>query len=136
MPPRKTYIDSGVLIKAHQGKSALAKRAIDILDDPDRQFLSSTFVQLETLPKAVYHKNQDELDFYQAFFTSVSQWVTIEPTLLDEALRQANTFGLAGVDALHVASALLLGAEDLVTSEKPTKPIFRVTGLTVISIHS
>ncbi|MCE2671859.1 MAG: hypothetical protein LW728_22240 [Microcystis sp. 49638_E5] len=36
----------------------------------------------------------------------------------------AGTYGLAAMDALHVAAALQIQADELITTEKPTKPIF------------
>jgi predicted nucleic acid-binding protein len=42
--------------------------------------------------------------------------------------------GLAAMDALHVAAALSVGAEEFVTREKKTKPMFRVSSLKVVSI--
>lgn len=39
--------------------------------------------------------------------------------------------GLVG-NAVHASAALLLGAEEFVTTEKPGKPIYRVDGFQVI----
>ena len=50
-------------------------------------------------------------------------------------MQRAREFGLNGMDALLLAAAELGGAEELVTSEKPTRPFFRVTTLRVVSIH-
>ncbi|WP_313943082.1 MULTISPECIES: hypothetical protein [Calothrix] len=38
------------------------------------------------------------------------------------------------MDALHVAAALSVGAEEFVTTEKNTKPMFRVSTINVVSI--
>jgi len=62
----RTYLDAGVLIAAARGKAHLATKALDILDDPNRQFVSSVFLKLEVLPKAVYHKNTSEVEFYES----------------------------------------------------------------------
>jgi hypothetical protein len=51
-----SYIDSGVLINAFRGDSQVSLQALLILDEPDRQFASSPFVQLETLPKSIYQR--------------------------------------------------------------------------------
>ena len=82
---KTTYIDSGVLINAFRGESALGLRAINILDDSDRSFASSIFVQLETLPKAIYQRQQTEQDFYQAFFSIVSHWAIDLPIIIPNA---------------------------------------------------
>ncbi|MDQ3814088.1 MAG: PIN domain-containing protein [Armatimonadota bacterium] len=130
----RTYLDAGVLIKAARGDNELSASALRLIDDENRQFVSSPFVQLEVLPKAIYHRQQAEADFYQAFFTSVSEWTASVDDVISEANRQASTFGLAAIDALHVAAALLLQADELITTEKPTKPIYRVTGIKVLRL--
>ena len=45
-----------------------------VLTDPDRDFASSIYIQLEVLPKAVYNKQKDEADFYNRFFKAVTHW--------------------------------------------------------------
>jgi len=131
---RKTYVDSGVLITAFQGIQPASLRANAILNSSDRDFLSSQFVKLEVLPKAVYHKQQDEAEFYETFFDAVSHWVVDVEQVTQTAYQLAYTYGLAAMDALHVAAALLLKADDLVTTEKLTKPMYRVTEIQIISI--
>jgi hypothetical protein len=39
------------------------------------------------------------------------------------------------MDALHIAAAKHAACEDFVTAEKPTKPLFRVTGIQVTTIR-
>ena len=63
-------------------------------------------------------------------------WVEPTQSLIDSALLQAETYGLAGMDALHVAAALAANASELFTTEKPSKPIYRVQGLVVRSLES
>ncbi len=48
----------------------------------------------------------------------------------------AKKFGLAAGDALNLASAIRQGADEFITSELPGKPIFRVPGIQVISLHA
>jgi len=54
---------------------------------------------------------------------------------MQAAYKHACDFGMAALDALHVAAAISVGAEELVTTEKPNKPIHRATGITVVSIQ-
>lgn len=56
MSPRRTFLDSGFLITAARGSGEMALQALEILDDPNRAFVSSIFVKLEVLPKAVYNR--------------------------------------------------------------------------------
>ncbi len=48
-----TYVDAGVLIVAARGTDTLAAKALEILDDPRREFASSDLLRLEVLPQAV-----------------------------------------------------------------------------------
>lgn len=77
MTPRKTYIDSGVLISAFQGIQTVSIKANQILNDENREFASSRFVQLEVLPKATFHQQKDELEFYETFFSAVLHWAQL-----------------------------------------------------------
>lgn len=132
MSLRKTYVDSGVLITAFQGIPSASIRANNILNSSDRDFVSSQFVKLEVLPKAIYHKQQDEVEFYETFFDAVSHWAMDIEQVTQDAYQLAFTYGLAAMDALHVAAALLLKADDLVTTEKSTKPMHRVSQFNAI----
>jgi len=120
---KKAYIDSGVLITAFQGIQSASIKAYQILNDENRQFASSRFVQLEVLPKATFNKQQEEIEFYETFFLAVNYWDEI-----------AGTYGLAAMDALHVAAALQIQADELITTEKPTKPMPRVREIQIVSI--
>jgi predicted nucleic acid-binding protein len=130
----RTYLDSGVLIAAARSTDAIAARALTYLDDPQRTFVGSAFVRLEVLPKPMYLKRQDEVTFYTAFFSAVVAWAPVTAELLDHAYRLAASYGLSAVDALHVAAALAIQADELVTTERPEKPIHRVAGLKVTSL--
>ena len=74
MSKKKTYLDAGVLIAAVRGRDDVAARAMQVLDDPDREFVSSPFLKLEVLPKAVHGKRQAEVEFYETFFAAVRYW--------------------------------------------------------------
>ena len=121
----RTFLDSGVLIAAARGKRTLADAAMQILDDPEREYVSSDFVKLEVLPKALYHKNADEADFYVVFFNNVRAWANINALLVKRTHEIARKYGLSAMDALHIASALALKADEFVTSEKTSKPLYR-----------
>ncbi|MEH1933125.1 MAG: PIN domain-containing protein [Nostoc sp.] len=134
MSRKKTYIDSGVLISAFCGIQSVSIRANQILNDENLEFASSRFVQLEVLPKATFNKQQDEAEFYETFFSAVIHWPTDLEQILQNADQIACTYGLAAMDALHVAAALQIKADQLITTEKPTKPMHRVTEIQIISI--
>ena len=131
----RTFIDSGVLISAATGRDTLFDRAWNILDDPERVFLTSEFVRLEVLPKATYFRRQDELEMYEAFFATVEQTVPLSQALMTQAHVEARSAGLGALDALHVAAAKISGAEEWVITERPITALFRVEGLTVTTIR-
>jgi predicted nucleic acid-binding protein len=125
----RTFLDAGVLIAAIRGTPEIADRAMELLNDPERLFVSSDFVQLEVLPKAVYFRQEAEASFYRAYFAA--EMVPVSRTLVSEASEQAQRAGLAAMDALHVAAARAGEATEFITVERPGKPLFRVEGLTV-----
>ena len=135
MSPKKTYIDSGVLITAFQGTPTISIRANRILNDDNREFASSRFVQLEVLPKAIFNKQQDEVEFYETFFSAVIHWETDLEQIIQNSYQIACNYGLAAMDAVHVAAALQINADELITTEKPTKPMHRVRKIQIISIY-
>jgi predicted nucleic acid-binding protein len=130
-----TYMAAGAFIAAARGEGPEAAAALAILDDPERVFASSLFVRLEVLPKPTYHRRTAKAEFYEAFFSSVARWAGPLEQLVDDAYLMACRLGLAAVDALHVAAAALTGAEELVTSESPSKPIHRATSVKVVGLR-
>jgi predicted nucleic acid-binding protein len=105
------------------------------LADERREFCSSEAVKLELLPKPVFEKRHAETHFYQRYF----DLATSEPfsaDLGDDALSLAKKYGLAAIDALHLASAIRQDAAEFITSELPGRPMFRVAGIKVISLHA
>ena len=130
----KTYLDSGVLITAFRVEGEVGEQARQILMDGNRQFASSVFARLELLPKAVYQQRRDEVRFYQKYFDGVQHWASDVEQLLEDGYRIGCNYGLAAIDALHVAAALAVGADELVTTERTTKPMHRINEIRVISI--
>ena len=114
MQRTRTFIDSGVLIAAFQGQSDIADNALKILDDENRDFITSDFVLLEVLPKPVYHKNDDERSFYEVFFNAVKRILRSSSSLVEEAQDEAEQVGLSAVDALHISAAKRARCDELV----------------------
>lgn len=131
---KRSFIDAGVLIAAARGTHAVSAAAMQILSDPDRTFLSSLYVRLEVQPKPVYFKQEAEQLFYESYFAAVGEFSPLEG-LPEQAIVVAYRFGLSAIDALHVAAAVALGADELVTTERPGKSLLRVTTLPILSIH-
>ena len=119
-----TYLDSNVLVQAATGTNrAIQQRALAIITDPNRQFVSSLFSRMEVIPLAIHFGRTKERLFYETFFRRVQSWV--DPVdIYDDAYQLACKHALSALDALHVAAASFAGAE-LVSAEKPTKPLYR-----------
>lgn len=132
---KRTFVDSGVLIAAAIGTPEISIPAREVLDDPEREFVSSDFVRLEVSPKATFQRQHEEAAFYAAFFEGVVTWVPATEVLTRLAYEQACRFGLAALDALHVAAATVSDCDELVTTEKPGKPIHRVDAVRVVPIQ-
>lgn len=130
----RTYVDAGVLIGGFRGIGTLGGDALAVLGDPGREFVGSVFLRLEILPKAIYHRNANEVAFYEEFFARVVAWAEPNAEMAERAELEAARHGLNALDALHVAAAGLLGAAELVTTEGMRKPIHRVRGVTVVGI--
>ena len=113
----------------------MAHRALEVLDDPDRSFASSDLVRLEVLPKAIFHQRLDEIAFYEAFFEEVEHWIETDSLLTNAALDLAGKHGLSALDALHATAALRVNASEMITTERPSTPLHRVTGITIKTIH-
>jgi len=109
----------------------LGARALALFNDPERVFVSSEFVRMEVFPKAIYYKRQAEVGFYEDFFSSVAQIVSLSASLTYLVYTEACQAGLSGLDALHIAAAKFSGSEEFITTERTTKPIFRVTGMVI-----
>ena len=134
MPTTLTYIDSGVLIFAAQGTADAAALALPFLTDPNREFVTSDYVRLEVLPKAVFHKRTAEVEFYDVFFKMNARSIPTSERLLADALEEACKTGINGLDAVHIACAVFAGAEEFITTEKSRKPIHRTQLVKVVSI--
>ena len=129
--PIRTFLDSGVLIAAYKGTPSIEAPAINILDNPNRVFLSSPFVRHEISPKALYNRQRDEYRFYQNYFGRAVFCDDLK-LILSHAGKESAKSGVGAMDSLHVAAAYLLDADEFVTSEKPGKSIYRTSLVKVI----
>ena len=131
----KTCVNANTLITAFRSDHPAADEALALLGDPDRTFMASAYLRLETLRKPLFYRRADEIAFMETYFAGVSLWVPTDDALVIRALDLAARLDLGAMDALHAAAALQGGAEVFVTTERPTKPLFRVPGLNTISLH-
>lgn len=132
MTKRRTYLDANVFIAAWSGDEQTRGWARAVLDDPDRSFVTSDFVRLEVLPKPGFHRKAKETAFMQIIFEAAED-VPITPALVRRAMALATRHDLAPLDALHLTATETANAE-LITLERPDKPMCRQTEVPVISL--
>jgi predicted nucleic acid-binding protein len=125
MGMRTTYPDANVILYVFSENEIRMQRARAIFEDMTRTLVTSDYLWLETMPKMIYSKRDAQVKYTKGLFRR-SKCVPLSDAIVTQAKELAATYGLAGMDALHVACAISGGAGELVTFEKPTKPFFRV----------
>jgi predicted nucleic acid-binding protein len=122
----RTFLDAGVIIAAGFGSKHEVDAAWEILTDPEREFWTSPFVEMEVLPHAERQAKPEALALYRGFFAAAHTYTNVTRIVAIAAgeLRRTN---LSLADALHVAAAHLCRADELVTTEKLSKPMHRNT---------
>ena len=82
---------------------------------------------MELIPKATYRKNFDEVLFYEDLLDAVYEWIPVDETLIVRSIELALTYDIAGMDSIHIATALAGQVDQFLTTENPSKPIYRAT---------
>ena len=130
----KSFLGAGVLIAAVRGNEAQIRTAVAVLRDPSRIFVASAFLRLELLPKALFFREQVEAGFCEDFFARATIWADPIQQVVEATEQIATQHGLNVLEALLVAAAIILGADELVTTEGVHKPIHRGHEVRIISI--
>lgn len=131
---KRTYIDANLLIAACQGQADAGVKAMEILDDPERSLVVSDAVWLEVMPKPLYHKQRNEHAFYEEIFAH-AEHIPWHVDTLYQAHELAQRYGIAAMDAIHVANAVSVRVDEFVSCEKSTKPMFRVCEISMCSLR-
>jgi hypothetical protein len=131
----RTFLDSGVLIAAARSLDPDRERALQLLEEPNRAFLTSPFVYLEVVPKAIFFKKRLERSFYDRYFAH-ALWFREVDKIEVAAQTEAARAGLGAMDALHLAAAHLSRADEFITTEKPNKAIHRSSLVKVVYLFS
>ncbi len=104
-------------------------------EDPELEFCTSDLVKLELIPKAAFFKQTIEVAFYEKHFSTIRKIDRLGPELGRAADSLGRKYGLAAMDALHLASAIRLDAEEFITTEKSSKAMFRVKEIKVVNFE-
>lgn len=134
MVKERVYIDSCLLIVASKGNED-DERTVLALEELNRnvQYLFSSIVELETIPKTIFHKYPEQTNFLVSFFSRAER-VDCTSEIQGEAISKASIDNLGPGDALHVACAISGNATELVTCEGKDNTLTRTTGLSVRTI--
>lgn len=111
------------------------EKALRVLEDPDRQFLTSPFVQRELAPKVAFYGKGLEKSFYDAFIQA-AEWRRDLDAIVSLAQVEAEKHGRPAIDALHPAAVHILGADGFVTTERCGKPLYRTSLVAVIYLFA
>lgn len=132
----RTYLDTGVFIRAHRSDDRITKeRARALIYDEGRTIVGSSMLDLELLPTARSHGGARELAAMQILLSAIAEKTDIDPDLVSRAIEIGVDTGTSGADAIHMAAADRLAAVEFVTSEKEDKPMYQCTHVIVTSIE-
>jgi hypothetical protein len=132
---RRTYLDTGVLVEAAAGKGPKTEVALALLRDANRLFLSCPFLDLELLPQVIQNRNRPQQKFLETYLAATERIEDLD-AIFRAAFREASRSAVSGMDALHVAAAHLLKADEFITTEKPGKPIYQNRLVPVVYLES
>ncbi|WP_058553859.1 type II toxin-antitoxin system VapC family toxin [Thiohalocapsa sp. ML1] len=135
MSERRTYLDANVLIAAWNGDADARAWAGAVLNDPSRKLVVSDYVRLEVIPKPRFRRGEAEVLFMEAILDSAEP-VQVGPATVRRALALAGRHDLQPMDALHLAAADQAGVDEMVTMERPEKPLCRQTEVPVVSLRA
>lgn len=131
----RTYVDASLLIAAFRGDEDTSRRAMGVLDDPNRRLVVSDYLRLEVLPKPSFHRREDEVKFMNDILENASENVLSDPTLTSIAIDLASRYDLKPIDALHAGAAVKSRVDEFVTMERPTSPLCKIKEINVVSLH-
>ena len=134
MARTRTFLDANVLIHAFRGTGQLTRDAQDVIDDDTRDFVVSDILRLELIPKSHFNRQFAEEQFYKDYFSAAVTVIQTTPELVQDAETEAKSNGLSAADALHITAAKQGRVDEFITTEKSTKPLFRVQGMVIQSL--
>ena len=116
------YADANVVIRLIEGddKARLPlETRLAPLRGSGRFFLTSRLTWLETRIKPLRKKNTDLLLLYDAFFSSFEvECLEITAQIIEKAAHLRAMLNMKTPDAIHLASAIIAGAEAFLTGDR------------------
>lgn len=118
-------MDTGVFVATWRGSVEARSKADAIFRDDSKTLIASSIVRLELAPHNACPPS--ETAHFEALFEFVHVWIPLDESLALRARELRTAFGLASLDALHVAAAELAVVDQFVSTERPTKPLYRAS---------
>ena len=131
--PIITYTDACLLMAAFKQDDERNPRAVSIIEDKRRRFIVSDALWLEIMPAPLRNKRSNEVAFYENFFTR-ARHIPMTDAIMRRARDLAGRYFLDAMDAIHIAYALQAGADQFISAENSTKPMFAVQEMPVLTI--
>ena len=115
------YADSGIIMRWVEGASRV-RDPIDLrwrqLPPADRMFVASRIARLECRCKPFRDHQDDLLRLYEIFFASKEVDIPeIDAAVVEKATELRATLRLKTPDAIHAATAMLMGAAEFWTTD-------------------
>jgi hypothetical protein len=129
-----TFLDAGGLLSAARLSSPHRLKALTLLADSRRKFVTTDFIKRETTLKCDYHGYRQQVEFYEDFFENVDIFLTDVEPIIAGAYQAGKQYGLNALNALHISAALLAQADEFVTTGRPNSPFQNVRGLKILSL--
>ena len=82
-------------------------------------------------PKALFNKQDREYRFYQRYFRQAIFYDDLK-SILNHASKESAKSGINAMDSLHIAAAHLRNADEFITTEKPSRSIYRTSLVNVV----
>jgi len=94
----KSYIDANLILNAFSDQPDIVRKVMGILTDSARDLMVSDYVELETLPKMRYFKQEEQVMFTEGVLHR-SIYIHSSDAIVKQAHYLANTYGLSCIDA-------------------------------------
>ncbi|MBI1867414.1 MAG: type II toxin-antitoxin system VapC family toxin [Methylocystis sp.] len=119
----KLYVDANIIIYFIEGNAEIQSVVGRVFVDADGRgipLVTSDISIAECLHGAYKRKNEQLLELYRSFFAD-DELIALAPvtaSILDLSAQIGADYALKTIDAIHVASAIGLGCDALLTNDK------------------
>ena len=118
---------------AYHSTYALHRKAIELLRDDSREFLSTSLVELELTQPQFDPRRGEEAEFYLDYLRNiVTEKSDVTEAVIAMGIDTVRSTQASAMDAMHVTCAIYMGADEFVTAETIGKPLFREKRIPVI----